>query len=105
MLAHPSKARPAQVAGSGNEAHNALARRAGLLKHLPQRPAPKIHIQVVQIFDVDGRRQIDKVAQDGSFWHLVFSAQVGGVAVANPFTPSVTRRVFALLTEIRRVAH
>ena len=69
MLPHPHEGRPVQIARRRDEAHDAGAARRLVLEHLPQRPTPEIHIQVVEVLcahPVPGQdRRCHEVAQDG----------------------------------------
>ena len=54
MLAHAAEGVPVQIARRRDETDDARASRDFLFKDLPERPAPEIDVEVVQVLDVDG---------------------------------------------------
>src|SRR5437867_1825979 len=98
MLAHPAEGIAVQIARCADVTHHAQPSRGALLKDLPQRPAPEIHVQIVKVLDVyavaRGKSRFQEVLEDGSRTLAIFApadpaAGAGLVGFIGGFMPVV----------------
>ena len=78
MRAHPQKGVAVEITRRGDEADDAGAGRGVVLEDLPQRPAPEIDIEVVEVL------QPDAVARSGDGGQKVVENGAGAVPPAHP---------------------
>ena len=99
VLAHAAEGVAVKIARGADEADDARPARRVVLEDLPQRPAPEIDVEIVEILNVDAVPSIGSGIEE-----IAKDCALAAVAPADPSTSAGLIGVVSLMSVVGRIA-